>query len=273
VFSLFLRGFSMLSRPRFAACCLAICCLFAGPADAVITKLLPLKSVIDGSDHIFIANTESIEPARPSMTLSVVTDLKGNITARRLPVLLKGDSEGNPNHVIDRVKAGTPLILFVTEQGDQLLTVAFTEGTWFQLIGKTVDGATRWEYTHGEPYLRRTFKGTTEEMKSIINAYLKDMKAPPPAMPDEPAGFGPTLKGVAFEAYTPHATPAAVKDQPKTADAKDGAASTAPTATNPANTPTPTAPGNESTRKWLIIAAVLAVVAVGVLSVNKKKKA
>ena len=49
-------------------------------------------------------------------------------------------------------------------------------------------------FHHFEPYLRRTFKGPSDEMRQVIIDGLSGKKAPPPYDPKEPGGFGPELK-------------------------------------------------------------------------------
>ena len=46
-------------------------------------------------------------------------------------------------------------------------------------------------FTNGEPYLRRTFKGTTEEMKTVVSEVLAGKGKAPKTDPKEPPGFGP----------------------------------------------------------------------------------
>lgn len=257
----------MSHRPGlFILCLLAAHLLPLPQAAAVITRLTPLKSIIDDSDRIALATIEAIDPDRPSLTLAITTDLKGTLATRKLPVLLKGDSEGNPKQVLDRVSVGTAVIVFITELPDRHMALVFTEGSWFQFIGQLVEGSPRWSFTHGEPYLRRTFKGTTEEMKNVVVAYVKDMTPPPAVSPDEKPGFGPVREGVIE-------TPEPVKDNTKpeapAKQTKDDA--TAKNASPPSIAPT-AEPPSDSIMPWVLGATGFVLAAALALSLRKKPK-
>lgn len=64
-----------------------------------------------------------------------------------------------------------------------------------QFVGVTEEKQTSLPiaFHHFEPYLRRTFKGTTAEMRQVIIDGLSGKKAPP-YDPKEKGGFGPELK-------------------------------------------------------------------------------
>ena len=58
-----------------------------------------------------------------------------------------------------------------------------------------------------EPYLRRTFKGTTEEMKKLLQEGLKDSKKFPAVNKQEPPGFGPEAPQKSSQAPPPPRAP------------------------------------------------------------------
>src|SRR6202022_273504 len=72
---------------------------------------------------------------------------------------------------------------------------AYTNGTWFQLTGtETEKDKLSWSFTHCEPFLRRTFKDSTEELKQAIADALADKKKPPEPDTKEKPGFGPEVE-------------------------------------------------------------------------------
>src|SRR5262249_49322641 len=66
-------------------------------------------------------------------------------------------------------------------------------GTWMQLTGVKDGDTVRWSFTHLEPYLRRTYKGTTAEMKQTVQDALAGKKEPPAPDEKEMPGFGPEV--------------------------------------------------------------------------------
>ena len=259
----------MSQRPGLFIVCLLAAHLSSLPqAFAVITRLTPLKSIVDDSDRIVLATIEAIDPDRPSLTLAITADLKGTLTPRNLPVLLKGDSEGNPRQLLDRVSVGTVVIVFITELPDRHMGLLFSEGSWFQIIGQLVEGSPRWSFTHGEPYLRRTFKGTTQEMQNVVVAYVKDMTPPPAVSADEKPGFGPVREGV-IETAEP-VKDSNTKPQTPLVPTKDDA--TAKNVSPPTIAPTTLPPSNDSILPWVLGAIGFVLAAALMLSLRKKPK-
>lgn len=233
-------------------------------SHGIITDPMPLKSIVDDSDQIALVTVQSIDPARPTLVLDVTSDLKGTLTPARIPIFLKGDAKGSPSQVLDRVAAGSQMIFFITQEVDQHIGLLYSEGSWYQLIGYPNEGGARWMFTHGEPYLRRTFKGPTKELHDAIAAYFKDQTELPAENPQETPGLGPTLSIAAESpAKSPAADPAATSATPPIAatpgpvDPTTSATITTPPATPPISEPA-------TSYVWLIAiiaAAVLIVVA------------
>lgn len=172
--------------------------LAAPPARALITALTPLQDVLHQSTFIVSARVESVDAHKPAMVLIVEEDFKGRLPLRKLPVLLKGDAVAKKkNHVpliLKRVAAKMPILLFILQQGKNYTAFVYTNGTWFQIVGVQADGAVRWRFTHGEPYLRKTFKGSTAELKQTVVDGLAGKKAPPKPDTKVKPGFGPEIK-------------------------------------------------------------------------------
>ena len=169
---------------------------------ALIIQLLPLQDVLRSSQYVVLAKVEKMYPDRPAMVLAVQEDLKGKLPYRKLPVNLKGDSEAEKlKHVpqlLKRLADDLPILLFVTDKEDKrdnkLIALAYTNGTWMQLVGdKTGADSVVWSLTHGEPYLRRTYSGPTDELKSLLVDVLAGKKNPPPINKNEKPGFGPEV--------------------------------------------------------------------------------
>lgn len=181
--------------PR-AAFTVALLLLASGVAAAALSRPIPLKDVIAQEEIILTAEVTAREPDRPAVTLVVKDTLKGKAPADKLLVNMTGDADAaKDKHVpqlFDRLKPGRKLVLFVSKAGAKYTLFAFTEGTWFQGQG-TIDGdKIRWALLHGEPYLRRTFAGTTAELADVVKQALAKTKAAPPLNAAEKPGFGPS---------------------------------------------------------------------------------
>src|SRR5262249_10086188 len=137
---------------RFTALCLltaACLAVFAAPALALIERLMPLASVLDDSDEVFVAHFERIDAEKPSAILVRDNDLQGKTKHRRLPVNLTGDKEKHTPEFLKRIAPKLPVVLFVTRRDEKYLALGYTDGTWFQLIGTNADDGTtvRWVFT------------------------------------------------------------------------------------------------------------------------------
>ncbi|MBX9626380.1 MAG: PQQ-binding-like beta-propeller repeat protein [Gemmataceae bacterium] len=174
--------------------------LLATSAPAVILKLTPLKDVLDGEQLIFVATVDKLDPDKPAVVLKFAEKLKGEAPFETLPVNLTGDAEakkgGHTRVMLDRLDPARKVVVFASKDGDKYHAMAFTEGTWFSLRGTVGDDgkAVRWAFLHAEPYLRRTFKGTTAELKKVVEDGLAGKAEPPKPNQKEPPGFGPPVE-------------------------------------------------------------------------------
>jgi outer membrane protein assembly factor BamB len=179
--------------------CLALVAV-AAPAPAVIKVLTPLGPVIKDTPAIFVAEVDKVEPDKPGVVFKFVEDLKGKAPAARIPVNLTGDAfakkDGHTKVMLDRLAPGRKLVLFVLPRDGTYTTFGFLEGTWFQMRGTTDPDtkAIRWAFLHCEPYFRRTFKGTTAELRTVVADAVAGKKEPPPPDEKEPHGYGPVAE-------------------------------------------------------------------------------
>ena len=108
---------------------------------------------------------------KPAMILTITEDLKGKLPFRKLPINLRATTKDakEGKHVpllLKRLAHDVPLVIFVRQRDEETFNAfAFTNGTWLQILGrKPDDGPATWRFLNCEPYLRGTFKGTTEEL-------------------------------------------------------------------------------------------------------------
>ena len=190
-------------RRRWIVLCLGLLLCLDPAARAVITRLTPLREVLNSEQLIFTVKVAKLDPDKPAVIFQVEEDLKGKATFRKLPVNLTADSEGQREQhtpkLLKRLADELELVIFASKRAKRYTAFGYTNGTWFQLIGQADDDSSRvrWSFTHCEPYLRRTFKGTTEELKQVIRDGLAGKKKPPEPDAKEEPGLGPEVKAKA----------------------------------------------------------------------------
>jgi outer membrane protein assembly factor BamB/protein-S-isoprenylcysteine O-methyltransferase Ste14 len=171
--------------------------------------ITPLKHLLEKEEIVFIAKVKEVLPEKPAMVLVFDENLRGKAPFERMPVNLTGDKEAKAEKhteaMLDRIEKDLPILIIAGKDrtGKKYIAFGFTNGTWFQMEG-TIDGdSIRWSFLHCEPYLRRTFSGTTAELKQTIAAWVKDKKELPKVNDKEKPGFGPAIKKSTSTAPTP----------------------------------------------------------------------
>jgi hypothetical protein len=179
---------------------LGVALALASPfAYGVIMAPLPLRDVVQQSHYICVTRVEQFFPDKPAMLLAVEEDLRGKMSLRKLPVLIKADEDGQKlNHVpqlLKRLAPKLPIVMFIEDRKDRFVALAYTNGTWMQMVAQKGDAdAAVWILTHGEPYLRRTFKGPTAEMRQVLIDAIAGKKRLPAINEKETPGFGPEVE-------------------------------------------------------------------------------
>lgn len=185
---------SLRTRMLVLAATAVLCCQPPVPARAFIQKLFPLQEFIDDSDFIVTATIDRVDPDKPSAVLVLNDHLKGTAPFARIPINLAGDKQKHTPQLLKRIAPQIPVIAGIKKQPDgKFMMLVFTNGTWFQVLGQTDGDQVRWAFTHCEIYLRRTFSGSTAELKQAIADVLSGKAKAPEPNPKEPAGLGPVL--------------------------------------------------------------------------------
>jgi outer membrane protein assembly factor BamB len=169
------------------------------PAPAVIEALIPLEDLIQKqSQLIFTTKVDKIDPDKPGVVLEVGDALKGKVPFTRLPINLTGDDYAKKNkhtpQFLKRLAPKLPVVVFVVKRDKKYIGLGYTNGTWFQMTAEEGGDNPVWSFTHCEPYLRRTFKGTTAEMKETVADSVAGKKAAPKPDANEKAGLGPEVE-------------------------------------------------------------------------------
>jgi hypothetical protein len=179
------------------------------PAHGYIQTEISMKQVLAQTQVIFAATVESFDPAKRTAVIVVDEMLKGKAPFNKLHIALPEDREGarefnRPSHLLKRLAVKQKVVFFVdAKEGafapirrGNLLLFLYANGTWVQFAGTTKEDAHTSlpiAFHHFEPYLRRTFKGTTAEMRLVIIDGLSGKNDPPKYDPKEPGGIGPEV--------------------------------------------------------------------------------
>ena len=184
------------SRPLLAV---GLLLAFAALVHALIGVAFPLSAMVDESEWIAVAKVERIDRQAPLMVLSVSEDLKGKAIDRRLVIDFKGDWYAKKyDHVpqlLRRLAPNMSVVVFASKRDKRYVTFAYSNGTWFKILGEPTGhaGQIEWSLSQGEPTLRRTYKGTTAELRQLLIDHLAGKAKLPMANQKEPPGFGPEV--------------------------------------------------------------------------------
>ena len=163
----------------------------ASPTGAVITRTYPLKDILADCDSIRVATVRpSTGGKRREFVHSAV--LKGRAGWKSATVdLTRADDHSQTPILAQRLKKGRSVVLF-SRAGK--FTLGFVEGTWFRLAPAKVPakrGApTALQFVHLELYLRRTFHGSTAELRKVVADALAGKSTPPEADVTVKPGYG-----------------------------------------------------------------------------------
>lgn len=199
---------------RFAKLAAAILLILGGAkAFAVITAPSPLAKFEGDSVYIIVGKVDKHLPEKPALVVTVIEDIKGKAPFRTLPINLKVADEADfkKNMIEPLLKRFGPdqeIIFFLDPYGKgdkSYKTFAFTNGTWFQLQGTQVEkDKAVFSLKSAEPYFRKSFKGTTEELRKLLKDHAAGKAKLPPLNEKEPIGLGPEYekkKGAAFRVF------------------------------------------------------------------------
>jgi outer membrane protein assembly factor BamB len=182
-----------------AGAALGVILLFSwNPAFAVITAKTPLSKFEGDAVYILVGKVEKFYADKPAMMVTVVEDIKGKAPFRKLPINCKVDDKKTSKEnliepLLKRFGADLQIIFFIEPHGkSSYLTFAFTNGTWFQLQGSKVDkDQAVFALKSAEPYFRKSFKGTTEELRKLLKDHAGGTAKLPPLDDKVQPGLGP----------------------------------------------------------------------------------
>jgi hypothetical protein len=160
---------------------LLILCVAAAsvPGHGVITRLYPLGDVIADADTIVVAKVSSRDTKANTAALTRSAVLKGKPAWSKAQFRLSGGDNRTQLPVLKaRLSPGRTVVLF-SKSGK--LALGYVEGTWFRLAPPRDERRGAWQFVHLEPYLRRTYRGTSADMhRTVAGVLAGKLEAPPP---------------------------------------------------------------------------------------------
>ena len=154
-----------------------------------------LRAVLAETPHILMVRVQSLDLNRPAMILVTDEQLKGKLPFARLVVQLKGDAEATREKQVTGLltaRSACPWSYSSTKTTRLSLPLPTRTAPGFRWPEPS-GGEVFWSFAHVEPYLRRTFKGTTAELKQTLRDGLAGKKLPD-VDPQEIPGLGPEVE-------------------------------------------------------------------------------
>lgn len=199
--------------------------LCAAPASAVIQRIYPLADIIADSQIILFGKIN--QGGSGLVKIGVERVAKGKLGDKSLRIATPTARAKDAQALCRRLAVGTPVVLFVAQPGTKRIGFGYADGTWFHIEQDPSAAHADWRLVGAEPYLVRTFRGSTDSLKRIVLGVLsgklkapapdptaKPAPEPPPSQKREPEppnrGRWPTpvgqTAGVLCYAYVPDAT-------------------------------------------------------------------
>lgn len=160
---------------------LAVCL----PAQAVVTRLYPLSQIIADADSIAVAQVTTPAKHGKPVNLKITATLKGQLAGPTTANLHGGDDRSQLAVIRKRLVPGKPFVLFIKTGR---FALGFAEGGWFRLAAPKA-GTGPWQFVHLEPYLRRTYHGSTAALQQTITDALAGKTPAPEPDPKVKPGF------------------------------------------------------------------------------------
>jgi hypothetical protein len=157
-------------------------------AGAVVKRIYPLDQIIADADTVTALRVESLDAKAHVAVLGRTRLMKGKPAWTKLTVRLSGGDDARQLPMIE-ARLTRPRLVILFSKTD-LFALGYVEGTWFRIVEPPHPEADPWVFVHLEPYLRRTFHGTSAQMDRIAVAVARGARKGPPPDLYVPPGYG-----------------------------------------------------------------------------------
>ncbi len=174
----------MLKKHRISLtlCLIFIGLLFSSQARGFIEREYTIHEVSDACTNIVFGKIRSVNAKRLRSIVAVEEDAKGvsNVDEIKMNFATGQYRRGSsPPQMVKLLKVGMPIIVFYQRNQWGIQSLSYIDGMWFQTYGPGEDFPDGWwSFPHTDPYLLRTFDGSTMEFQKIVRAILAGEKWP-----------------------------------------------------------------------------------------------
>ncbi|MGQ9523363.1 MAG: hypothetical protein ACUVTZ_00845 [Armatimonadota bacterium] len=153
----------------------------------MIQRLYPLADVIADSQIILFGKVNRTHPEY--IRIGVERVAKGRHSDSSVSIVTSTVRATDAQILRRKLAADAPVVLFIVQTGAKRVGLGYTEGIWFHIEQELTSAYPDWKLVGAEPYLVRTYRGPTEDLKkTVLGVLAGKVKAPPPdpqAVPHE----------------------------------------------------------------------------------------
>lgn len=148
--------------------------LSSSPALGFIEREYTIREVVDACTNIVFGEIYSVKKNRLQAMVKVNEDVKSKSYLKQIKFNLstgqykRGTS---PQKLMSLLKPGIPIIVFYREHYG-IDSMCYIDNTWFQMRAHRGNANSWWSFTHIDPMMDRTFKGTTKEFQKVVRDIL-----------------------------------------------------------------------------------------------------
>ena len=154
--------------------------LFTLNTDAFIERTYTVRQILDACTNIVFGKVEKVNTKRQTAVIAVEENVKGtsNLTQIKMNFGVgQRRPESTPEKMVALLEVGKPIIVFY-EHRQAINSLGYVSGKWFQTRSSAPEGW--WNFTHLDPYMARTFRGTTKEFQKVVRKVLAGEEWTPP---------------------------------------------------------------------------------------------
>ena len=164
----------------FLLCTILVGSLLSMDVQGFIEREYTVPEILDACTNVVFGEVKSVDTRRLRGIIKVKEDAKGKSSLSEIKMNFATGHyrrETSPDKMVRLLKKGMPIIVFYREHY-AIESLGFVNGTWFQTRahGGGHAASSWWGFTHIDPLMSRTFKGSTEDFQKIIRAILAGKK-------------------------------------------------------------------------------------------------